>query len=180
MANKKPEAEAEAAIPVMALPEGFEVVTPVDSGNRCWLEKAPGVTVIGQLLGRFERKGTDKDKTSFYYQVKITGFAKDKDGSVIPIKAVKGNGKDKETIVLIVGDVVNIDEISAISDLQKYADSDGVYSVFLQFIDKVGIQGGRSFWRVNVGAKTLKTPSMPLSKFVDGSGTQTDDMGASY
>ncbi len=148
-----------------SLPTGFNAVTPQGEGNRAWFKCEVGAVCQGRLIGRFQRK----DSKGAYYQIKLSQTC----------KAVQGKGDASKTIELEPGDIINVDERSAISSLQPYADSDGIFDVYIQALEKIKLDGGKTFWRMNAGEKQLKAPTHPITHYKQDP-SQTDDMGAPF
>lgn len=150
----------------MKMPDGFTAVTP-DETDRIWVKPEEGTVIHGRLVGRFARR----DANGAYYQVRLSGE--------YPCRGITGTGDDQKVIDCSKGQVVNVDERSAMAELQKYADSDGVFDVFIAFLEKSKIQGGRTWWRIQCAAKQLKAPSKPIAAYEVRAG-RVDDNGVPF
>jgi hypothetical protein len=167
--SKAKQATAVEEVP-FEMPDDYQLVTPME-GDQLWWKPAEGAVVHGRILGRFERKGGDGGA---FYQIKVEKLK----GRDTLVKAISGKGDEAKTIDVTPGQVINVDERSAIANLAPLAESDGVFNMLLHCHGKVKISGGKTFWRMSCGSKVIKPPSIPLS--LSRSQTSRDDMGASY
>lgn len=163
--TKKTE-EAKPDIPRSPDLSGFSDVTP-SKGNG-WLQAKEGVWVLGKLLGRFQMKAQDDDKPRGYYQIGVRAHS---DGAII----VAGKGDEAHDVTLERGMTINVDERKALEDLADFANTDGVYEVYMQFgaIQKLG--GKRTFWPCNIKIKTLRQPTHNVVRTAFNSPPQTEE-----
>jgi hypothetical protein len=143
--------------------EGFRDLAPDRADG--WMQPAAGAYVLGRLLGRFVMAKAGRKKQRAFYQVKVKkcGAPKTKDNPAGEIYMVSGKGDDSTTLPVQKGVTLAIDERKAIESLAPYAESDGVFDVFIQMIEKIEVAGGeQTFWRCNVRTKQLKAPSHPV------------------
>lgn len=126
------------------IPDGFDIMAGRELADG-WAKKEKGNVIQGRLLGRFTM-GEDRS----FYQIKL-----DK-----PTKAIAGRGDETQEVTLEAGKLVNVDESKAMEDLRKYAESGGVYDVWIMYGDKQKTPDGGSFWPIVNGprAKQVKAP----------------------
>lgn len=167
--NSQDDSANEESNGVFQMPDDFQLVTPMEGEQKWWKPEVGGV-VFGRLLGRFPRRDGD----GAYYQIRVEKYGK---GKLPPVRAITGKGDDAQTVVVEVGEIINMDERSSIANLAPQAMSDGVFNVLIHCLEKVKISGGRTYWRMTAGTKQLKAPSSPLMPMA---ARRTDDMGASY
>ncbi len=117
---------------------GWDRVNPEDC--RVYALKTPGRAYVGRLLGRFPRKDNPKH---FYYQLELTDPATGRDG-------------EGDQVELKVGDSINIDEMSGLTELKSVSERDGRWEVYVCFLEKVPVKGGKTFWRLDCQARPLR------------------------
>lgn len=130
-------------------PAGFTPVTSTDA--RGWWRPEPGVPIMGRLIGRF----TMSNGRAFY-QVKIAA-------EVENVSIIVGRSNDAKVETAEPGDIVNFDERKAIESLRPYAESDGIYDVWLMPGEKITLPNSNTFWPIDVAQKQLRAPSVPIS-----------------
>ena len=140
--SKKPSVEQTTGNGIPELPEGFELVTQAD-GIQTWYRPKIGKVVFGRLLGRFERKS---GRAQAFYQVKLYH----------PCEGIQGRGDDAEVVELQKGDVLNVNETSALEELHALAASDGIFDVHITPLEKVDLPNGNTFWCMRIGKKTVR------------------------
>jgi hypothetical protein len=142
--------------------EGFRDVAPDKADG--WFQPAPGAYVLGRLLGRFTMTGGRKKPRAFYQiRVKQCGAPKTSQNPNGDVFMVSGKGDDATTLPIQKGATLAMDERKAFEILAGYADSDGVFDVFVRFIEKVDVAGGeQTFWRCEIRTKQLKAPKHPI------------------
>ncbi len=147
------------------VPEGFQTLAPTE--NAIWWQKNPGDVIYGRLLARFPRAKSRK-KDAFFYQIKVgpyeklaslLGVAVDK---IQILQGVRSGDEEKEIIKIKPGDIINVDESKALEVLSGYSESDGVFDVFIQCVEKVELDSGNDFWRIIPSVKTIKASSRPI------------------
>jgi hypothetical protein len=128
------------------LPEGFARANPIDESPLYWKPDV-GLTLQGELVGRFQRNDQDDDgKQAWYYQIRLTEPAMVRDA-------------DKQEREAEPGEVVNVDERSGLSHLAKYVGMpDKRWEVYIKAKEKVQQRrnASRSFWRFILGAKEIR------------------------
>lgn len=112
---------------------GWDRVNPED-GERNYAYLQAGVIWQGLLVGRFQRNDRPN---AYYYQIRLS-------------EPVAARTKDGEIIQAQKGDVLTIDERTALLSLRDVTERDGKYEVWIRVIEKVIIGGGKSFWRMDV------------------------------
>lgn len=150
MARKAKEAnerEADEKESPETLPEGFQ---PIDvSGDQAWFKPTEGSVVVGELIGRIMRKKANRDgKKGWFYQIRL-------DNSPTAFKGSKKRGT-REEVHLEPGEVINVDERSALENLAQYVGQDKRFTVFIRYIEKIDLEDGNTFWRTAVGVKERK------------------------
>lgn len=118
-----------------------------------WARPEKGAWIQGRLTGRFEmRARNDSGKRRAFYQVKVARFSPG-------LKMMVGKGENAETIDVTAGCRLNVNETTALEDLSPIATSDGVFDVFIRWLQKEDLGGGSTFWRMEVKKKTIRPPS---------------------
>ena len=122
-----------------SLPDGFKRVTSLRPDG--YFSPGNGLICQGVLLGRFKRHDKKRDKDEFFYQVRLT----------MPIGAKDADGK---AINLEPGKILQIDERMALTDLQSWVSKEGgPWEVFIRVREKLDLDGGKTFWPMDIGAK---------------------------
>lgn len=143
MAEKKTKKSAIES-PAVEMPTGFQKVN--NEQSNAWFKPAEGAIISGELLGRFQMRKTGKDnKIRFFYQVKI-------DQPVSVARKVEG---DTEIETAEIGEIVNVDEKSATECLAAHCGPGKRNAVWLCFREKIDLDGGQTFWRIDVGVRPL-------------------------
>lgn len=134
------------------IPSGFKSVT-AESGVP-WLQKEEGLVITGRLLGRFIRRS---DRGGAFYQVRLAQG---------PLPGQTGSKRkgDLKAVEVPAGKTIAFDEMKALEDLACYADSDGVYDVWIHLKGKVDLPNGNTFWDTDIHVKQLQPPSHPIVK----------------
>jgi len=125
------------------IPAGFTERVGRERGDG-WLIKFEGAVVHGRLLGRFQMKQVNDDGDyRVYYQVRLMKPAKAQ--WVDP-----ENKAHREERILAIGQILNIDEHTALEDLGPRTRDGGIYDVWWKYIDKSKLPGAgnRTFWNV--------------------------------
>ena len=127
------------------LPAGFDPVN--SSRGDGWYHPESGAEIYGELLGRFKKKKSlDPNKDAFLYQILLEK----------PCPATKKVEEETTEVELEPGDVINVDEKSALEGLAALCDTGKRYRVFIQAQDKVKIPGtAQSFWNFRVGKQEI-------------------------
>lgn len=127
------------------VPEGF---IPVNSqGGGAWFKPEDGETILGELLGRFKRKKSlNAEKEAFFYQIMVEK----------PITAHKKVEDESVEVTLQPGEIINMDERSAVEDLASLVESGKRWRVYVEPLDKVPVPGtAQTVWRFNVGKQEI-------------------------
>lgn len=161
--NEKAAVNSQSDIPDL---KGFQSVTP-EGGQPIWWKPEAGKYVLGRLVGRFPRA----NGKGHFYQIKLL-----KGQSA---EGIQGSGEDAKTVTVKEGGVLNMDERSAMEALVPYAKSDGVFNVFIHALEKVKLQNGNTWWRLEVKVQTVKPPTHPLQNEM-AEREQVDDMGLPF
>ena len=134
------------SVPDNDLPEGFKPSSV--QGPQSWFQYEGGATLQGRLLGRIQRRNQDGS----FYQVKVTAecnakvsFKEERDG-------------ESKIVPVAIGDVICVDEKSAIAHWAPLCTDGGEYEVYMKVISKDKIDGGRTFWNIKPGVKVLRAP----------------------
>jgi hypothetical protein len=149
-----------ASVKVAEAPQGFNLNVGRERGDG-WILKEKGQIVQGRLLGRYLMKATSSDGSArAYYQLKLA----------VPVKAIYTPGEDdddyeededgkakRHEVTLKPGQVVNIDEITALKDLSSYTRDGGVYNIWFQYIKQDPKR--RNFWVIKGPALETVRPA---------------------
>lgn len=134
------------------LPEGFHAVN-TGGGKQLWCKPEPGRVIIGELLGRFERRS---GKRGFFYQLKLENH--------VTVNTTDEEGNKLTDVDAGPDDVINVDEKTSMEDLARYATSGKRWRLWIKYVAKETLKSGNSFWRVRVGAMEIqegsKAPSL--------------------
>ncbi len=151
--------------------EGFKDVSPDRADG--WFQPAPGAYILGRLLGRFVMAGNRRKPRAFYQvKVKQAGAPKTKDNPSGQVFMVSGKGEESTVLPVLRGSTLALDERKALEVLSTYAESDGVFDVYIKMLEKVDLAGGeQTFWRCEIRAKALRPPTRPFRS----SSTRDDD-----
>lgn len=140
---------AKGATKPASAPAGFTTKVGRARGDG-WVVKKPGAVVQGRLLGRYlmKAKSSNGDPRA-YYQVKLS----------VPVEALYTPGEEDDDyevgeddrvkrieVTLEPGQILNVDEITALKDLSPYTRDGGVYNVWFQYIKQDPKL--RNFWRI--------------------------------
>jgi len=128
-------------------PSGFDIQI-AEAETDGWWRIEEGSVVTGRLLGLYPMRSSGRE----YYQVKLSQ----------PCKANVGKGSDAEVKTLKAGQVIGFDERSGMKGLRKYAESDGVFDIWILAKEKKDIGGGQTWWQFDIRGKTVKSPSTPI------------------
>jgi hypothetical protein len=138
------------------VPSGFDTRVGRERGDG-WLAKSAGQVVTGRLLGRHVMKGQVNDDGTFrtFYQIKIgkeSSFL-DSSNKIHPgVKAIfQDEDKEKHEVILIEGQILNVDEHKALEELAPYTRDGGVYDVWFKYLSEDKLTRGRrnaTFWRL--------------------------------
>jgi hypothetical protein len=140
------------------VPEGFAVL---GAEQAPFLIKAPGVVVVGELLGLHERKkqASNMRGSNFFYQIRLEQ----------PVMGVVGS-KKKNTQKRVrvgpnepAGDVISIDEFEALKDLQQLIVENHRYRVWIRFLRKDNLDNGNTFWVVKKRYEPISVPGAGLN-----------------
>lgn len=159
--------------------DGFKDVQPDKADG--WFQPAAGAFILGRLLGRFvmaSRAGSKRKPRAFYQiKVKQAGAPKSPKNPNGDVYMVSGKGDDAETLPVQRGNTIAMDERKALEILAGYADSDGVFDVFVRTVEKIDVAGGeQTFWRCEVRMKQLRAPSHPIRSTSPSSADADDEI----
>lgn len=131
--------------PALAIPEGFTPVSSIRSG--AWFKPDLGKPVFGELLGRYKRRKPNKDgKFGHFYQIMVEK----------PCPAMKKVEDETEEIELTPGEIISVDERSALEELAPLVESGKRWRVFIQPLDKVPVPGtSQTVWNFNIGKQEI-------------------------
>lgn len=118
-----------------AAPDRFKTKVGREDGDG-WAKKEPGNIIQGRVLGRYEFRGND-GKLRAFYQIKLQE----------PCKATTKNEDDEDKydeVTLIADQIVNLDEVSRLSDLADHCRDGGVCDVWLKFVGKKARKGSQN------------------------------------
>lgn len=126
-----------------SIPEGF---TPVSAsgGLQNWFKPESMSVIWGEMLGRYKRKKTlgDSQKEGHFYQIMIEK----------PCTASRKIDEETVEIELEPGDVINVDERSALEELSTLPESGKRWRVYIKPLEKVPVKGTmRTVWRFSIG-----------------------------
>lgn len=125
-------------------PPGFE---PVSAARGVpWYDPETLEVVSGELVGRFTRRDSERA----YYHVRVdtpcTGYQKPEGGK-------RG---DREEVQVDVGQLISVDERTALEDLAPLAkDETKRYQVWIKAKEKVDIGGGKTFWSFDIFKRVI-------------------------
>ncbi len=145
MAKKSEKSEKNGKAKDTSIPEGF---TPVNSARGDgWYKPETGEAVFGELLGRFKKRKSLNNQEAWYYQVLLE-------------KPVAGCSTkvDDETVEVDLepGQVVNLDERSALEELSVLTESGKRWRVYARAVAKRPIPGtAQTFWEFAVGKQEI-------------------------
>ncbi len=129
------------------IPEGFdEIVSSADRADG-WAIKGEGVIVQGRLISRtvMRKVGRDGSRRAFYTLV----LQRD-------CECTTGKGEEAKQVTLTKGDTVNVDESTALQDLEPRTRDGGVYDVWIKY----GKQDPESqFWPAAIRLRVIKEPT---------------------
>lgn len=156
---------ASAVVPQVEIPEGYDAVNPHQVTS--WYRPEPGVVCHGDLLGRFVMTGDKNQKADgkqrAYYQLRLV--------RAITAVGPKDSSKKPTLVDLVEGDIINVDERAGLLQLKELVGKSEVYRVFIQPLEKIALDGGRTFWRFNVFKKSLGV----ISTMVPPASVEVDD-----
>lgn len=144
--------------------QGFQRFNPLD-GLRIFFQVVQGATLRGIVLGRYEKDGAYKTntdgETNYWYQVQLTAPYAD---------CVVGKGSEKEEYAAQIGDVVIVDERSAMRCiapvLQRARDEGKKVELLLRTMGKSTTARGRRVWNFDIKGRIIsaqeKLNSLPL------------------
>jgi hypothetical protein len=126
------------------VPDGFDINAGRSQADG-WAKKEKDNVIQGRLIGRY----TMGDEDRAYYQIMLQK----------PCKAITGKGDESEEVTLTEGQLVNVDESTAMKDMRTYAGNGGVYDVWIKYGEKQKIDKG-TFWPIVNGprVKMIKAP----------------------
>lgn len=129
------------------MPEGFDLVTPRKEDG--WFAAKEGLTIVGEILGRFQRTDPNTGQVQYFYQI---GLTKEVEASV----RLKG-AKEYTTGLLKPGALLNVNESKALEDLVDLVEGDSRWEIWIEVgsKEKVKSNSKRSFWKMTVGKKRL-------------------------
>lgn len=126
-------------------PEGFDIDAELIRADG-WAEKGEGYVIMGRLLGRQEFRGGDGKPRAFY----SVQLAK-------PARAVIGTGDDAEKGILQKGQICNVDDSAALSQLIERSKDGNLYDVWIRYGAKEKLAGkNQTFWPADVKLKLVK------------------------
>lgn len=129
-----------------AIPAGYQKIT--NEQSNAWIKPVEGTIVEGEILGRFRLKKISKDnKIRWYYQIRLSRAL-----SEVVARKVEG---DTEMGDADAGEIVNVDEKSALECLAAQCVPGKRVQVWICYRSKEDIGDGQTFWRIEVGAKPL-------------------------
>lgn len=163
MASKKKDNNLEDALKgkgqPASLPEGFIAVSALDIDG--YFEPQEGAVVRGILIGRFERTKPGPDgKLGHYYQIRLSQMC------TAAVEREKDENDEKIPATLMPGQILFMDERKAIEGLKEWADSGRDIEVFVSCGAKIKLDGGKTFWKMNCGARDA-TPDVIKASFGD-------------
>lgn len=123
------------------LPEGY-VSTRAEKG--AWLVIGEGATFEGRFLGRFKSRMNQ----GHYLQFRAL-----KSGSLV----VSGRKDDRKEYRCAEGDIVNVDERAQLREVGELAPNN--FDVYLHFVGKEKIDGGKTVWIVECGKREVGAAS---------------------
>ena len=139
------------------VPEGFDSITP---DKPSWWNIKTGGTIQGRLMGRFTGRNGP------YYQIRLSAN--------MEVPSIEGKGEAAIEKILMEGDTVSLGERSGLKILAPYAESDGIFDVFIKALEKVPLDGGQTWWRFKVATRTIKASSHPITAVKPEISTETD------
>lgn len=146
MASKKSTKGNPLADTGAAIPEGYQKIN--NEQSNAWIKPEEGTIVEGEVLGRFRLKKISKDnKIRWYYQIRLF-----KALSGVVARKVEG---DTEMGDADVGEIVNVDEKSALECLAAQCVPGKRVQAWICYRTKEDIGDGQTFWRIDVGAKPM-------------------------
>jgi hypothetical protein len=126
------------------VPEGFTPVSTMGSGS--WFKPESGGTVWGELLARHRRKKSLNDKEAWFYQIMLEK----------PCVAQRKVEDESVEVNLQPGEIINVDERSALEELALLMESGKRWRVYIHPINKVPIAGtAQTVWRFAVGKQEI-------------------------
>lgn len=119
--------------------------------EKLWVKAAQGAVLTGQVMSRetrtevIDKKGTTREKVD--YNLRVTGT------NGLVMVATEEKGADGKAILRPAkeDELVTLTETFNISDLARLIG----YEVEIAWTRKVEIKGGRSVWRLNIGAAPM-------------------------
>lgn len=126
--------------------DGWKQVNP-EAGERAYYRKGAGDVVQGILLGRYERRD---EEDSYFYQFRL----------LAPSNGTDAGG---DPVLVEVGDVLTVDETSAMSDLKSTSEKDGVWEVRIEVGEKRKLKGGRTFWPMTIYTRLASKASLSIA-----------------
>jgi hypothetical protein len=118
-----------------------------------WWAIDEGSWLYGRLRGRYTMAGGQRA----YYQLQVLKASPG-------CNMVVGKGEEAEEVPIEPGMVVNFDERKSVAALAPHAESDGVFNVFIRALEKVKLDNGNTWWRIQIKAQAVKPPSKPIGR----------------
>lgn len=126
------------------LPEGYSPVNAAAGG--AWFKPELGDVVHGEILGRFRRKKSLNGQEAWFYQIMVEHA----------MRAVRKVDDETIEVDLSPGEIVNMDEKSALEDLAGLLDSGKRWRIYVKPLNKVPVPGTtRTVWRFTIGKQEI-------------------------
>lgn len=128
-------------------PSGFtEQVASTDRAAG-WVIKREGVIVQGRLLGRQEMRSQDRA----FYRIELHR----------DVECTVGKGEDAKEVTCVIGEIVNVDESTALEDLEPRTRDGGIYDVWIRYGKQAesNRKGQKGFWPADIRLKVIEEPT---------------------
>lgn len=137
------------------LPDGYTSVVAERAQDFYILEA--GNICEGILLGFHYKTGMDGKKVG-YFQVRSL-----RKGTKVNHYDDDGSSDEMESTV---GMMINVDEKAGLAGLASFAQSpefnDGKWAIYIKPTEKVGLDGGKSFWKFVAGKRQISDSDIPF------------------
>jgi len=133
------------AAPVVSAPDDFDIDLSKEMGLG-WALKSEGAIVCGRLVRRVKMPNGKDGKPRSFYQIRI------RDG----YEVIATDEESDDPIKLVGGDLVNVDNSSALDRLNDFCDDGGIYEVWIRYGAKIPISGGNTYWPATLKIKVVK------------------------
>ena len=123
-------------------PEGYERISGLEAEG--WFNMEVGAYIEGNLLGRHKMERTNDDgQESHFYQIQTQH----------KLEVWTGKGKERHLIPVKVGSIINLQETSALARDLFPVTQGSPKCVMVIVGAKVALDGGKSFWPVEIFCK---------------------------